>query len=104
VYIAMNRFKIAIGQEPVFEKIWRARESNLNEVDGFHTFRLLKGPTKESSYTLFATHVTWDSQAAFEAWTQSEQFRRSHAKAGTHKDVYVGPPQFEGFEVILQEN
>jgi len=104
MYIAMNRFKIAIGQEETFEEIWKTRESNLSQSGGFNAFHLLRGPTEEGSHTLFATHVIWDDQASFEAWTRSEQFRQSHAKAGTHRDIYLGHPQFEGFEVVLEES
>ena len=43
--------------------------------------------------------VTKGSEAAFEAWTKSEAFRKAHHKAGDNKPLYLGPPQFEGFEV-----
>ncbi len=36
---------------------------------------------------------------AFEAWTKSEAFRAAHQRAGDNKPLYLGPPQFEGFEV-----
>ena len=35
MYIAMNRFKIALGSEATFEELWRQRESHLDEVPGF---------------------------------------------------------------------
>ena len=41
-YIAMNRFKIAIGREADFENIWENRETYLDDVDGFQKFNLLK--------------------------------------------------------------
>ena len=44
MFIAMNRFKIALGFEEGFEKIWRERDSYLSEVSGFQSFSLLKGP------------------------------------------------------------
>ena len=42
MFIAMNRFKIALGFEGGFEKIWRERDSYLSEVSGFQSFSLLK--------------------------------------------------------------
>jgi heme-degrading monooxygenase HmoA len=69
-------------------------------VPGFKEFHLLKGPTSDE-YTLFASHSTWESREAFEAWTKSEAFRQAHANAGGNKDMYLGPPQFEGFEVVV---
>jgi heme-degrading monooxygenase HmoA len=35
----------------------------------------------------------------FEAWTKSEAFRAAHHNAGDNKPLYLGHPQFEGFEV-----
>ena len=48
-FIAMNRFKIAIGREGDFEL--RNRETHLDDVGGFKKFNLLKGPTNEE-YTI----------------------------------------------------
>lgn len=100
MFIAMNRFRIAPGREEDFVEIWRTRESHLDEVPGFREFHLLRGPGDESG-TLFASHSVWDSKEAFEAWTRSEAFRKAHANAGGARDIYLGPPQFEGFEVVL---
>ena len=99
-FIAMNRFKIAIGKEKDFENIWRNRETHLDDVGGFKNFNLLKGPTNEK-YTLYTSHSTWDSKTDFENWTKSEAFRKAHSGGGQHKGIYLGHPQFEGFEVIL---
>ena len=100
MFIAMNRFRIRRGAEEAFVEIWRQRDSHLDEVPGFREFHLLRGPEHED-HTLFASHSIWDSREAFEAWTHSEAFRKAHAGAGASKDVYLGPPQFEGFEVAL---
>lgn len=35
MFIAMNRFKIVLGKEADFEKIWRERDSRLDDVPGF---------------------------------------------------------------------
>ena len=37
----------------------------------------------------------------FEAWTKSEAFRLAHKNAGSNKDLYLGHPEFEGFEVVI---
>lgn len=100
MYIAMNRFRIAPGREQDFITIWKSRDSRLETVPGFQSFHLLQGPGDENG-TLFASHSVWESQAAFEAWTRSEAFRQAHASAGESKGIYLGPPQFEGFEAVL---
>jgi len=100
MYIAMNRFRIALGKEQDFIDIWENRDSHLEEVPGFKEFHLLQGPSDEEC-TLFASHAIWESGEDFSNWTKSEAFRKAHANAGSAKDIYLGPPQFEGFEVVL---
>ncbi len=100
MFIAMNRFQIAVGREDGFEEMWRARESRLDEVPGFREFRLLRGPTDDQS-TLFVSHSIWDTRSNFQAWTESDAFRQAHAQAKAPEGTYLSHPQFEGFEVVL---
>jgi len=100
MFVAMNRFKVALGKEGAFIEIWKKRETHLDSVPGFEAFHLLQGPSAED-HTLFASHTIWSSQQAFEDWTQSEAFKRAHASAGGARDIYLGPPQFEGFEAVI---
>lgn len=100
MYIAMNRFMIAPGKEQDFIDIWKSRDTYLSEVPGFKEFHLLQGPSDEKG-TLFASHSVWESSEAFSDWTKSESFRKAHARAGASKDIYLGPPQFEGFDVVV---
>lgn len=101
MYIAMNRFKIAIGSEDEFIEIWKNRETFLDTVPGFKTFNLLQG-AQHDDHSLFVSHSVWASKADFENWTKSEAFRKAHAKAGgPKKNIYLGPPQFEGFESVV---
>ncbi len=103
MYIAMNRFRVTKGAEADFERIWAERDTHLSEVPGFIEFHLLRGPEAED-HTLYASHTLWQSHADFEAWTKSDAFRKAHANAGnrgdTGKSIYLGPPQFEGFEAV----
>jgi len=100
MFIAMNRFKITPGKEQDFIEIWKKRESHLESVPGFKAFHLLQGPSQDD-HTLFASHTVWESQSAFETWTNSEAFKKAHAGAGSAQGVYLGPPQFEGFQAVL---
>ena len=99
-FIAMNRFKIAIGRESDFEEIWKNRETHLDDVVGFQKFNLLKGSTNEE-FTLYTSHSAWDSKSDFENWKKSESFRKAHSGGGQHQGIYLGHPDFEGFEVSL---
>ena len=99
MYIAMNRFQVALGNEDAFQNVWTSRDTFLAGVPGFVEFHLLRGPTLDD-HTLFSSHTVWRSHADFEAWTRSEAFRNAHRNAGDNKPLYIGHPRFEGFEVV----
>ncbi|MEL6311822.1 MAG: antibiotic biosynthesis monooxygenase [Pseudomonadota bacterium] len=99
MFVAMNRFKVVKGCESDFEAVWQGRDSRLGEMPGFESFRLLRGP-EGAEHTLYASHTVWRSKADFEAWTRSEQFREAHKDAGRNKPLYLGHPEFEGFDAV----
>jgi heme-degrading monooxygenase HmoA len=99
----MNRFRINQGFESGFERLWRERQSQLAQVPGFVTFRLLKGPD-DGETTLYASHTTWASRTAFDAWRESEAFHKAHAQAKAPQGTYAGHPVLELFEVIMEES
>ena len=96
----MNRFKIILGRETEFEKIWKERDTHLDNVPGFKKFNLIKGKKKDN-HRLYASHSEWNSEQDFVNWTKSDAFRQAHKGAGQHSDIYLGHPEFEGFEVII---
>lgn len=102
MFLAMNRFRIVLGQEGAFETVWRTRETHLSKVPGFKEFHLMKGPERDD-HRLYASHTIWESREAFEAWTKSEAFRLAHKNAGDNKGFYLGHPEFEGFEAVMEE-
>ena len=99
MFIAMNRFKVLPGAAGEFEQVWTTRDTHLREVPGFVEFHLLRGPER-ADHVLYSSHTVWRSHADFEAWTRSEAFRLAHRSAGGNKPLYLGHPEFEGFEVI----
>ena len=100
MYIAMNRFQIVTGKEKILESLWKNSETYLESVKGFKSFNLIKGEANET-FTLYASHSTWSSKDAFTNWTKSEAFRKAHKNAGSNRNIYIGHPKFEGFEVII---
>ena len=99
MFIAMNRFKVVPDGAAAFEAVWTGRDSHLSGVPGFVAFHLLRGPVRED-HVLYSSHTIWSSRADFEAWTTSEAFRAAHRDAGQNRPLYLGHPEFEGFEVI----
>ena len=98
MFIAMNRFSVNPERGDEFEEHWRQRETYLAEVPGFRAFALLRGDEPGE----YISHSTWESRAAFEAWTKSEAFRKGHAQARTPEGVLVGHPRLETFEAVLE--
>jgi heme-degrading monooxygenase HmoA len=100
MFIAMNRFKVALGSEAAFEHVWTSRDTHLKEVPGFVEFHLLRGPVRDD-HVLYSSHTIWADREAFDDWTRSEAFRAAHRNAGKgDAPLYLGHPEFEGFEVI----
>lgn len=100
MYLAMNRFTVRRENAAAFEALWLGRDSHLTEMAGFVEFHMLKGPLREDGTFLYASHTVWESEAAFRAWTTSEQFRAAHANAGGTRRLHEGHPNFEGFAAI----
>lgn len=99
MFIAMNRFKVIKGEEAGFEALWLSRESHLDSVPGFVEFHMLRGPERDD-HVLYSSHTIWANRQVFTDWTNSEQFRAAHRGAGGTKPMYLGHPEFEGFDVI----
>jgi heme-degrading monooxygenase HmoA len=105
MYIAMNRFKVIKGCESDFETVWKTRQSHLSDMKGFVSFYLLKGEANDE-HVPYSSHTTWATEEDFVAWTKSDQFRASHARAGdpNRKVLLIGHPQFEGWQTVIVEN
>ena len=99
MYLAMNRFTVPLENAAEFEELWLSRESRLQDMDGFVSFHMLKGP-EENERVLYASHTVWQSEDHFRAWTTSDAFRASHSRAGQTRKLHEGTPKFEGFRSI----
>lgn len=99
MFIAMNRFTVALENAADFEQMWLSRESRLHEFPGFVEFHMLKGPEKDGQI-LYASHAVWENEKDFSAWTKSPAFREAHMRAGKNRRLHEGAPEFEGFHTI----
>ena len=99
MFIAMNNFKVAEGQGPEFERIWRERETYLDGVPGFVRFALLRGDAPGE----YISHSTWESREAFLGWVSSEAFAKGHAQ-GSLKGVIVGPPAIKLYDALITQD
>lgn len=100
MYIAVNRFKVNPGSEAAFEQLWSTRETYLRDLPGAVEFNLLKGPQKDD-HVLYSSQTIWTDYVAFEAWRNSEAFNATHrGESNDHRSLFIGHPEFEGFEVV----
>ena len=90
-YITLNNFQVAEDQAEGFEQRWRQRRSRLQGVSGFESFRLLRGEASESAVH-YASHTTWASKEAFEAWMHSDHFVQVHRGDPLPKGMVLSPP------------
>ncbi|MCB9061575.1 MAG: antibiotic biosynthesis monooxygenase [Halobacteriovoraceae bacterium] len=101
MFIAMNTFTVNEERIQEFEEVWSKRDRFLKEMDGFISFKLLKGEIKEGKRE-YISHSTWNSSEEFWSWTKSEQFKMAH-KNRTPEGIILGPPRFGFYDVILEE-
>ncbi len=99
MYVAMNRFHVLRGSEEAFETLWRDRDSHLEGTPGFLEFRMLRGASGEN-HTLYISQSRWKDEATFRDWMTSDNFRRAHRDVGSAREMYDGPPVFEGCEAL----
>ncbi len=97
MYIVMNRFTLNPGKNAEFEGRWKDRNSYLKTQAGFLRFRLLK-----LDDTHYSSYAEWDSEAAFQAWTRSEAFRKAHGQ-GIPRDMFAAGPQLECWDVVMEQ-
>ncbi len=98
MFVAMNRFRVAVGHKDEFEEAWRRRRSYLHEVPGFVQFALLRGDTPGD----YISHTVWRDRQAFLDWTRSEAFAAGH-RQGSLAGLLEGPPQLSTYQGLLVE-
>jgi len=98
--VTSNRIPVNPEHAEAFEQAFRDRATLVDGMPGFVSFQLLR-PTKEDDPYIVMT--IWESQEAFEGWTNSEEFKEGHAKSGTlPREAFLGHPKIEIHEIIQQ--
>ena len=96
MYLAMSRLKVVSGKEAEFELAWKNREACTDGVEGFKKFNLFKGNI-DKEFSLYIFHSEWISENDFINWTKSDSFQFAHKNPSKQKDLYLGPPDFDGY-------
>ena len=79
--------------------------SDCESAEAFWAWNIARSRTVSAKYAASGNHPArnqelWASEAAFEAWTTSDAFRKAHAGAKPREGIYLGPPNLEFFEVL----
>ena len=96
MYLAMSRLKAVAGKEAEFESAWKSREQNTDGVKGFKNFYLFKGNVNKE-FSLYVFHSEWNSETDFINWTKSDSFQIAHKNPTPQRNLYLGPPDFDGY-------
>lgn len=99
MFVVMNRIPVRPEFREAFEERFRARAREVDRMPGFVRNWVLRPADPEDPYVVL---TVWESEEAFEAWTQSEAFRRGHAQSGTlPREAFRGPSKLERYELFL---
>jgi len=96
MYLAMSRLKVISGKETSFEETWKNRGISTDNVKGFKKFYLIKGDGNEE-FSLYIFYSEWNSEKDFINWTKSDSFTFAHKNPTLQKNLYLGPPDFDGY-------
>ncbi len=99
MFVVMNRIPVNAEYAEQFEERFRTRAGEVDKMQGFIRNQVLRPVTGEDPYIVM---TFWDSKEDFEAWVDSDAFKKGHARSGTlpHK-AFKGRARLESFEVIL---
>lgn len=96
----MNRIPVNPDHAAAFEERFADRAALVDGMDGFVAFRLMRPTNPEDPYIVM---TFWESEAHFQAWTESAEFKEGHARAGRlPKEAFFGHPKIEVMEIIQE--
>jgi heme oxygenase (mycobilin-producing) len=88
--VRINVLQVPQARAEVLEQRFAARAGEVEKVDGFESFELLR-PTEGTDRYLVVTR--WRDEESFTAWMSSQAFQQGHARAGG--DAAAGGPPAE---------
>jgi heme oxygenase (mycobilin-producing) len=86
-FVAINVLSVPDEMRATLEKRFAARAGEVDKMDGFQAFELLRPVEGESRYLVY---TRWDSEAFFRAWVESAAFTKGHAQASAQGPAASG--------------
>jgi heme oxygenase (mycobilin-producing) len=99
MFVVMNRISVNPAFAEAFEERFRHRAGEVDKMPGFIRNLVLRPVGPDDPYVVM---TMWESKQMFEAWTQSDAFRKGHARSGTlPADAFRGPSRLEMFDAFV---
>jgi len=93
-FVAINVLTVPPERRETLEQRFTHRAGEVDKTPGFQAFELLRPVAGDDRYFVY---TRWDSQDAFQAWTQSQAFEHGHAQHNAQG------PAATGSEVLMFE-
>jgi heme oxygenase (mycobilin-producing) len=91
--VKINVLQVPEGRGEVLEQRFAARAGEVEKVDGFESFELLR-PTEGFDRYLVVTR--WRDEEAFQGWLSSQAFQKGHAQSAGDQAASAGGHPGEG--------
>jgi heme oxygenase (mycobilin-producing) len=75
--VKINAIEVPEGMGAELERRFAARAGEVDKMDGFEEFMLLRPVEGETRYFVL---TRWASEEAFQAWRNGQQFQRQHGQ------------------------
>ncbi|MBS3942145.1 MAG: antibiotic biosynthesis monooxygenase [Actinobacteria bacterium] len=82
--VKINVLQVPEGRGEVLEQRFASRAGEVEKVDGFESFELLR-PTEGFDRYLVVTR--WRDEEAFQGWMKSQAFQQGHARSQADADA-----------------
>lgn len=87
MFVAINVLTVPPEMRQTLEQRFAARAGEVDKMDGFQAFELLRPLEGQDSYLVY---TRWDSQEHFQAWLDSQAFGQGHAQHGAEGPAASG--------------
>jgi len=98
--VRINAITVPEERRAAFEERFAARAGEVSAQPGFEEFQLLRPTSGQERYLVY---TRWRSQDDFDAWVNSDAFRRGHAGHNPQQAPVASHSELWSFEVIQQE-
>jgi len=100
MFVVANRIFVSPEYAEEFERRFRERAGEVEKRPGFVRLQILRPESEDTPYVVL---TTWERAEDFQAWVESEDFKRAHAgKRPLPAEAFSAPGKLEQYEVIIQ--